>query len=337
MTTLTSTLLVHSASMYGFTGLSAPSSYEHIPVLVKQVVEGLSIKDGGAYVDGTLGGGGHTEQILRHCLPNGKILAFDVDLTAIKAARDRFKQFTTNLSIIHGSYSKMRDHANSINFGSADGILLDLGLSSIQLNSSGKGFSFLRNEPLDMRFDTTGPKASELVNHMPEKELAHLIYSYGEERKSRAVARAIVNNRPIDSSSQLANLILKILGRRKETIHPATRTFQALRIAVNHELDNLRQGLDQAISLLAPFGRLAVISYHSLEDRIVKTVFREGSRSCICPPALYLCVCNHKPSIQVITRKVIKPALEEVLSNPRSRSAKLRIIEKLPEEITHKS
>lgn len=337
MTTLTSTLLVHSTATYGFTGPNVSSSSEHIPVLIKQVVEGLSVKDGGAYVDGTLGGGGHTEQILRHCLPGGKVLAFDVDLTAVKAARDRFKQFTTNLSIIHGSYSKMGDHAHSINFGRADGILLDLGFSSIQLNSSGKGFSFQKNEPLDMRFDTTGPKASELVNNMAEKELANLIYNYGEERKSRMIARAIVNNRPIDSSSQLADLILRILGRRKETIHPATRTFQALRIAVNQELDNLRQGLDQAISLLAPFGRLAVISYHSLEDRIVKTVFREGSSSCICPPGLDVCACTHKPSIQVITRKVIKPTLEEILSNPRSRSAKLRIVEKLPKEITHKS
>jgi 16S rRNA (cytosine1402-N4)-methyltransferase len=337
VTTLASTLPVNSTPTYSFTELNVSPSSEHIPVLVKQVVEGLDVKKGKAYIDGTLGGGGHTEQILRHCLPGGKVLAFDVDATAIKAARDRFRKFTTNLNLIHGSYSNMKEHACSINFGNVNGILLDLGFSSIQLHSSGKGFSFLRNEPLDMRFNTTGPKASELVNNMPQKELAHLIYTYGEERKSRVIAKAIVNNRPIHSSSQLAELILKILGRRKESIHPATRTFQALRIAVNSELDNLRQGLDQAISLLAPYGRLAVISYHSLEDRIVKTVFRQSSSYCICPTDLLVCICKHKPSIQMITRKVMKPPLEEVLSNPRSRSAKLRIVQKLPKEITHKS
>ena len=337
MTTLTSILPNQTTTTYGFKKHHISFSPSHTPVLVKQVVDGLIVKNGGAYIDGTLGGGGHTEQILRECTPDGKVLAFDVDLTAIEAAKNRFKQFTSNLSIIHGSYSKMRDYAHSINFGSADGILLDLGFSSIQLNSSGKGFSFLRDEPLDMRFDTTGPKASDLVNNMPEKELAFLIYRYGEERKSRVIARAIINNRPIHSSSELGNLIFKILGRRKENIHPATRTFQALRIAVNHELDNLRQGLDQAISLLAPCGRLAVISYHSLEDRLVKTIFREGSINCICPPDIHICICNHKPSVQVVNRKVIKPTLDEVLSNPRSRSAKLRIVQKLPKEITHKS
>ncbi len=337
MTTLTSILPDHSTTNYGFEKRDISCNPKHTPVLVQQIIDGLMVKSGGSYVDGTLGGGGHTEKILRHCAPNGKVLAFDLDLTAIKAARDRFKQFTSNLSIIHGSYSNMRDHAHSIDFGSADGVLLDLGFSSIQLDSSGKGFSFLKDEPLDMRFDTTGPKASDLVNNMPEKELALLIYRYGEERKSRVIARAIINNRPIHSSSQLGNLIFKILGRRKENIHPATRTFQALRIAVNHELDNLRQGLDQAISLLSPYGRLAVISYHSLEDRMVKTVFREGSSNCICPPDLDVCGCQHKASIQLVTRKVVRPTFDEVLSNPRSRSAKLRIVQKLPKEITHKS
>ena len=286
MTTLTSILPDHSTTNYGFEKRDISCNPKHTPVLVQQIIDGLMVKSGGSYVDGTLGGGGHTEKILRHCAPNGKVLAFDLDLTAIKAARDRFKQFTSNLSIIYGSYSNMRDHAHSIDFGSADGVLLDLGFSSIQLDSSGKGFSFLKDEPLDMRFDTTGPKASDLVNNMPEKELALLIYRYGEERKSRVIARAIINNRPIHSSSQLGNLI---------------------------------------------------ISYHSLEDRMVKTVFREGSSNCICPPDLDVCGCQHKASIQLVTRKVVRPTFDEVLSNPRSRSAKLRIVQKLPKEITHKS
>jgi len=235
------------------------------------------------------------------------------------------------LVAVHSSYTKVELVASAHGFIPADGLLIDLGLSSMQLQASGRGFSFQRDEPLDMRFDPSQPmKADYIVNTYTQEELADLIWTYGEERRSRPIARAIVAARPIHTSSRLAEVVARAVGGRREGIHPATRTFQALRIAVNTELENLQSWLTQAPRVLKPGGRLAVISYHSLEDRLVKEFLRRESRDCVCPPTTPVCVCGHKASLRLVNKKVVTASKEEVARNPRSRSAKLRIAERLP-------
>jgi len=303
---------------------------EHIAVLRDEVIEGLQPRPGSLLIDGTLGAGGHSAAWLDATAPDGRVLAFDLDPVAIGIARERLAGYGDRVEIVHGSYERMGEVAPERGFGAVDGVLLDLGFSSMQIDDPERWFAFRFDAPLDMRFDPTQPlTAASLVNGLSESELADLIYEYGEERYSRRVARAIVQARPIRQTGELAQIIERAVPRSRERIHPATRTFQALRIAVNYELGALERTLPQAVSLLKPGGRLAVISFHSLEDRIVKNFMREEARDCICPPEAPRCVCDHKPRLKIITRKPITATDEEVERNPRARSAKLRIAERV--------
>ena len=302
----------------------------HRPVLLGEALEALAVRPGGRYIDCTAGEGGHSQAVLQRCLPGGHLLAIDADPGAIAVARRRLQAYQPSLTLVQDSYAHLEEIAHSHNFGLADGILFDVGLSSLQLEASRRGFSFRRDEPLDMRYDPAGGvTAAHIVNTFSQEALARLIRAYGEERRARAIARAIVQGRPIATSNQLAEVVRRVAGPARGRIHPATRTFQALRIAVNGELENLETGLDQAIRLLKPGGRLVVISYHSLEDRLVKTTLQRESRGCICPPEVLECICGHVASIRVITRRVITPSAEERRQNPRSRSARMRVAEGL--------
>ena len=302
----------------------------HQPVLYKDIIHALQPRREGKYVDGTLGAGGHAYGILEASSPNGHLLGLDVDQQALEIARERLAHFGPRATLIHASYTTLTDQLVRQGWETVDGIVLDLGVSSMQLDTPGRGFSFREDAPLDMRFDPTQSgmsTAADLVNTLPERELADLIYRYGEERQSRRIAHAIVHSRPIHTTGQLAGVIKRAVHSR-ERLHPATRTFQALRIAVNGELEAVEHGLPQAVKALAPGGRLAVIAFHSLEDRIVKEFFRRESRDCICPPQQPVCVCGHKASLREITRKPLQPSEEEIEINPRARSARLRVAEK---------
>jgi 16S rRNA (cytosine1402-N4)-methyltransferase len=302
----------------------------HIPVLLREVLEGLQVRPGGVYIDATVGGGGHAAAILERSAPDGRLLGIDRDPEVLERARERLRPFGERAVLVHGSYAKLRRIAVRYDFLEVDGILFDLGLSSWQLSDPHRGFSFQIEGPLDMRYDPGhGIPAAEIVNRWPEKQLAEVIRRYGEERFARRIARAIVRNRPIRTTTELAELIARVVGRGREDQHPATRTFLALRIAVNEELQALEQALPQAVSLLRPGGRLAVIAFHSLEDRIVKTFFQRESRDCLCPPQVPVCTCGHRATLRLVTRKPIRPSEEEVQINPRARSARLRIAERL--------
>lgn len=305
----------------------------HIPVLAAEVIEGLQVRPGGSYIDGTLGGGGHTEAILAASAPNGRVLGLDADTAAIERVRTRLAESiaANRLSIHHANFSAMAQIAQAQNFAPVDGILLDLGVSSFQFDTAERGFSLLHDGPLDMRMDPEATlTAAEIVNHWPQEELAAIFYEFGEERKSRRIARAIVNSRPLTGTAELAETVSKAVGgRRGARIHPATRVFQALRIAVNQELTHLTETLPQCLELLQPGGRLAVISFHSLEDRIVKRWMQDESRTFIPDPVHPMGGYEHTPTLQVVTRKPIAPEPAELESNPRSRSAKLRIAEKI--------
>jgi 16S rRNA (cytosine1402-N4)-methyltransferase len=280
-------------------------------------------------VDGTCGGGGHAEGILRASAPDGKLLALDADPAALERARERLAPFGERAQLVHTSFSEIARVARAHGFAAVDGIVLDLGLSSDQLADDARGFSF-NSAGLDMRFDATrGPAARDLVNGLDERELADLIFRYGEERDSRRIARAIAAARPIESAQQLADVIAQARGGKREKIHPATLTFQALRIAVNEELDALAGVLPQCVALLAPGGRLAVITFHSLEDRIVKNFIRAESRDCLCPPEQPVCTCRHRATVRSVTRKPVEPSPAEAQGNPRARSAKLRAAQRL--------
>jgi len=300
----------------------------HVSVLYQQIITALRPKSSGVYVDGTVGAGGHAWGILSNSSPDGKLLGLDVDQGALEIARDRLSSFTDRMHLVHSSYSAITSVLKSTGWDQVDGILVDLGVSSMQIDSPDRGFSFMKDGPLDMRFDPTQSiSAADLVNTSTEIDLANILWQYGEENNSRRIAKAIVNDRPFRTTVELANLISRVAGKSGK-IHPATRSFQALRIAVNRELSSLTEFLPQAIKALASGGRLAVISFHSLEDRIVKQFFRLESRDCICPPEQPVCTCNHKASIIEITRRPIEADVEEIEVNPRSRSAKLRVAEK---------
>lgn len=302
----------------------------HIPVLLQEVLAALQPTTGGIYIDGTVGAGGHAAAILTASAPDGQVFGFDQDDTALELARQQLAQFGQRAHLIHANFSQLGQMAALHHIPPVDGVLLDIGVSSMQLDQAGRGFSFQLEGPLDMRMNQgTGPTAAALVNHLPETELANLIFKYGEEPASRRIARAIVKARPIEGTVVLAQIVARAIpGRRgKAKIHPATRTFQALRVAVNQELEVLEQALPQALALLKPKGRLAVISFNSLEDRIVKQYFRQEAQDCICPPEQPVCLCNHKASINIITKKPITPSAAEVDANPRARSAKLRVVE----------
>jgi len=302
----------------------------HLPVLYHEIIHALQPQPGGYYVDGTLGAGGHAWGILDASSPDGKLLGMDLDPQALMVAEQHLAQFGSRVILKRASYVTLRRELAALGWGAVQGIVLDLGVSSMQLDTPERGFSFRTDSPLDMRFDPQAKTtAADLVNSLSEADLADLIYHFGEERRSRQVARAIVKARPIHTTRQLAEVVAKATSGGRSRIHPATRTFQALRIAVNRELDAIEQVLPEAVAALAPSGRLAVISFHSLEDRIVKQFIRRASRDCVCPPKQPICTCEHRASLTDITRKPIQPSETEALKNPRARSSRLRIAEKL--------
>ncbi|MBI3959087.1 MAG: 16S rRNA (cytosine(1402)-N(4))-methyltransferase RsmH [Chloroflexi bacterium] len=309
-----------------------PQGASHTPVLLAECLEGLAVYPGGRYIDGTLGGGGHTEAILQRSAPDGKVLGLDADPAAIRRVEERLRAEIAQgrLLLAHTAFERMAAVAEQHAFAPVDGILLDLGLSSFQLETPERGFAFTHDGPLDMRFDPTrGESAADLLNRRDADEIADLIYRYGEERMSRRIARAIVENRPIVTTGQLAALVERAVGGRKgQRIHPATRTFQALRIAVNDELGQLERVLAQALDLLLPGGRLAVISFHSLEDRIVKVWMREEGKDYVPDPTSIYGGQEREPRLTVLTKRPLVASDEESARNPRSRSAKLRIAEK---------
>jgi len=297
----------------------------HTPVLLNEVLDGLRVKAGGRYIDCTLGSGGHAVAILERSEPDGRLLGIDLDPMAVQVSRQRLGAYGDRVRLVHKTFAQLKAVASAEGFIPANGVLLDLGMSSLQLERGERGFSFQKEGPLDMRMDPEeGTTADQLVNQLDEKELAEIISNYGEEAKARAVARAIVRNRPLKTTRELAEVVARTVGRRGR-IHPATRTFQALRIAVNNELDALSSVLPQTTEVLATGGVLAVITFHSLEDRLVKRYMANESRDCICPPELPVCVCAHERTLKTLTRKPVRPSVEEISRNPRSRSAKLRV------------
>ena len=312
-------------------------SFRHLSVMPGEVLEALRPKAGGVYLDGTLGGGGHSELILEQCGPDGRVIGIDRDSEAIAAASARLERFGARFTALKGGFGGLGSLLAEIGVTKIDGLLLDLGVSSHQLDKAERGFSFRNDGPLDMRMDQqSGESAADLVNTLPEKELYRIIAEYGEERWAKKIAAKIVQARQetrFTTTLQLADLVAGVIPRRfwEERIHPATRMFQGLRIAVNQELDQVKTGLQAGLELLVPGGRAAVISFHSLEDRIVKQLFREWAAGCVCPRGFPKCVCGNKPRLKVLTSRPIVAAEKEVAENPRSRSAKLRVAEKLGE------
>ena len=311
--------------------------YRHVPVMVKEVVHYLNCSPGKTYVDGTLGGGGHAQAILEAIGPDGMLLGIDRDPAAVSYCREFLQTFRPNVQIFHDDFTHLPQILSRLRIHAVDGILLDLGISLYQLEGSGRGFSFMREEPLDMRMNPQGGQtAAELVNRLSEKRLAGIITEYGEDPWARRIAKAIVNSRQkqrIQTSRELAQIVEHAVPRRhrRGRIHPATRTFQAFRIAVNQELDALETFLNEAVNLLNRRGRLCVVSFHSLEDRIVKERFRALAKGCICPPKLPQCVCGKAPELAVLTKRPVRPSQEEIDANPMARSAKLRAAERLRE------
>ncbi|HIF43868.1 MAG TPA: 16S rRNA (cytosine(1402)-N(4))-methyltransferase RsmH [Dehalococcoidia bacterium] len=303
----------------------------HLPVLLTETVGQLILQENGVYMDGTTGDGGHSQAILRAQPQVKTVLGIDWDSRSMETSQARLAEFGERFVSVHGNYSDMVSLAAEQGITEVNGILLDLGFSSTQIENPGYGLSFQTDEPLDMRYDLDGDvTAEEIVNTYKERELGQLIRRFGEEPRGMSIARAIIKERPVETTVQLADIIVGVLGRRPgQRVNPATRTFQALRIAVNEELTNVENGLDAAVSLLATAGRLAVISYHSLEDRIVKSFFNQEAATCVCPPSLPVCICATMPRIKIINRRVIKPSSEEIQSNPRSRSAKLRVVQRI--------
>ncbi len=297
--------------------------------MLDEAMQALAVQPGGRYVDCTLGCGGHSAAILERSSPGGQLLGIEADPEAFKIASERLAPYKSAALLVNDNFVNLKNICARHGFMPVHGILFDLGLSSLQLESD-RGFSFQTDAPLDMRVSPEQElTAADIVNSLSESELANLIWRYGEETDSRRIARRIVQLRPINTTGELARAVVEAVGGQRGKIHPATRTFQALRIAVNHELDNLTSALTQAIELLGYEGRLVVISYHSLEDRIVKQFMQREARGCICPPGLPKCVCGHRPSLRIVNRKVITPAEEEIRANPRSRSAKLRAAERV--------
>ncbi len=309
-------------------------NFEHISVLLNEVLEGLNIKEDGIYVDGTLGGAGHSSYIVKK-LTTGKLIGIDQDQNALNKAREVLKDHSDQVILVHNNYENIDSVLESLQIEKVDGILLDLGVSSHQLDEETRGFSYNKDAPLDMRMDETNSfTAWDVVNEYSEGELEKIIWNYGEDRWARRIAKFIVEERkekPIDTTLQLVTAIKKAIPKevRKDGHHPAKKTFQAIRIEVNRELDVLAKSIPNMVSLLNPGGRLAIITFHSLEDRIVKEAFKELYKDCICPSHLPQCVCDKVREIEIITRKPILPSNIEIESNPRSRSAKLRIAEKL--------
>ena len=299
--------------------------------MVDQVLAAFEVRPGGTYIDCTVGEGGHAQAILGAAEPGPRLLGIDLDGEALSRAGIRLKAHGERVTLTQGNFADLRPLASDQGHLPADGVLFDLGMSSMQLEDAERGFSFSRTGPLDMRFDATWKTtAYDLTNEQTEQQLADIISRFGEVPKARRIARAIVRARPIQTTTELARVVARATGRSGgQRTHPATRVFQALRIAVNQELDNIREGVEQAIQVLTSGGRLVVISYHSLEDRPVKEFLKREATDCICPPETPSCVCEHQASIKVLTRRVIKPSLEEMRSNPRSRSARMRVAQRI--------
>jgi len=310
--------------------LDAAAAGSHTPVLYQQVLSALAPQAGSRHIDGTVGAGGHAAGILEASAPDGELLGLDRDPAALSRARQRLARFSERVHLVHRSFAEMHLAAAALHWTTVSGVLLDLGLSSMQVDDPARGFAFRLEGPLDMRFDAgQATTAADLVNGLNEADLADLIWRFGEETRARLVARRIVSARPLHTTTELAEIVAGSTRGRRAGIHPATRVFQALRIAVNGELEALGAGLEAALSLLAPGGRLVVIAFHSLEDRIVKEFVRRESRDCICPPAQPVCTCGHVATLRAITRKPVVPEEAEVRANPRARSAKLRVAERL--------
>ncbi len=302
--------------------------------MLNEVIQGLQPSANQNFIDGTLGAGGHASAILSLTGPNGHLLGLDWDTKAIDRCQSLKKKYGDRAILVNRSYVEMDKVAREYDFTKVNGVLLDLGLSSDQLNEDGRGFSFKNNEPLDMRFSLKNKlTAEQIVNSWSGKELEKILFNFGEERDARSIVRGIIRERqanPIIYTQQLAEIVKKAKKPNyKSKIHPATKVFQALRIAVNSELDNIATGLQKAIDLLDSGGRLAVISFHSLEDRIVKDFIKNNAQGCICPPNIPVCRCHHVPRLKIITRKPIMAGEDEIINNPRARSAKLRIAEKI--------
>lgn len=303
----------------------------HVPVLYQSVLSALRPHSSGFYLDATLGAGGHACGILDACEPDGRLMGLDVDPQALAIASQRLTVYGQRAIVRRASYATLSQQLAAVGWGAVDGILIDLGASSMQFDTPERGFSFQADGPLDMRFDPSLPHtAADLVNQLEERELADLIWRYGEEPNSRRIARALVQARPVQTTHQLAEVVRRAFpSRGGRSLNPATLTFQALRIAVNGELQAIESFLPQAVTALAAGGRLAVISFHSLEDRLVKQFLRRESRDCICPPQQLICTCGHKASLREVNRHPLVADESEIQANPRARSAKLRVAEKL--------
>jgi 16S rRNA (cytosine1402-N4)-methyltransferase len=302
----------------------------HTPVMTPEIMQALNVQPGGRYIDATLGEGGHSKEILKGANTGGQVLGLDADAEAITVATERLAEHGDAFLAINSNFRDIRATALRYEFVPVHGVLFDLGVSSLQLDRESRGFSFRRADPLDMRFSFDQQvTAADIVNGYAESELTDVIFHLGEDRAARRIARAIVRNRPINTSLELAEVIENVNPRRGRRTNPATRTFQAIRIAVNDELSALETALEQAVSLLGQGGRMAVISYHSLEDRIVKNFVRKQASDCICPPGTPVCRCEHLATLKVITRRPLIPTDTEIASNPRARSAKLRVAERV--------
>ncbi|MBN2428195.1 MAG: 16S rRNA (cytosine(1402)-N(4))-methyltransferase RsmH [Deltaproteobacteria bacterium] len=317
-------------------GSDSENSFFHRPIMPEEVIHFLNPLPGQVFIDGTLGGGGHARLILEKSSPNGFLVGIDRDPEALNRASGELSSFKSRTFFFHGNFSQMDQALAAAGFEGADGILLDVGVSSHQLNTEERGFSFSREAPLDMRMDRAsgGMTAADAVNRLEQEELEKIFREYGEERWARRISRRIVRQRqeaPLSTTLELADLVRNVIpgGHKPSRIHPATRVFQALRIFVNDELEHLRKGLEKAIDFLKPDGRLVVLTFHSLEARIVKSVFQAEATGCICPPRLPVCVCGRQPRVKLLTRKGVKPGPEEIDQNPRARSAVLRAVRRL--------
>ena len=310
-------------------------NFHHIPVLLPETIAALLPHPGGRYLDATVGAGGHAQEVLELSSPDGTLIGMDADPRALAATAERLADFGERIQLKQAYSDDLLSVVQQFGSEPLDGILFDLGVSSPQLDDAERGFSFQHEAPLDMRF---GPlarvSAADLVNELPARELEDIFRRFGEERYARRIAREIVARRHphrIETTTQLASLVRQTVPRtHRNTIHPATRVFQALRIAVNDELGRLQRALEQTVQVLAAKGRVVVITFHSLEDRIVKHFFRDYARDCVCPPEVPICTCGHHPELSIVTRKPITPSTDEIERNPRSRSAKLRVAERTP-------